>query len=252
MGGGGGGGTQRVEPPKYQLPYLQSGLGRAEDLYQQGEQVVPLANETEQSLQGAAARAQNGSPLTDSAQNLATKTLDGGFLGSNPYLDQTFNRAALQTQNQLSSEFARSGRNVEASEGLRSQQLNDLATGIYGGAYDSERNRQQGALGVANSLANQDYVDLGQLGQVGAAREGFAQEQADSQGLALDRFLGRVSGDMGQTSYTGQSRNRASGAIGGGLLGYQAGSQMGAAAGGNSNLYGGIGALLGAYGGGWG
>lgn len=252
MGGGGSGGTQRVEPPKYQLPYLTSGLGRAEELYQQGQSVVPLSGETEASLQGAAARAQGGSPLTSSAQGLATNTLNGGFLGANPYLDQTFQRAALQTQNQLASEFAGAGRNVQASEGLRSQQLNDLATGIYGGAYDSERNRQQQTLGVANSLANQDYVDLGQLGQVGAAREGYAQEQADAPGLNLDRFLGRVSGNMGQTSYTGQSRNRAAGAIGGAQLGYNAGNMLGSYMGGNSNAYGGIGALLGALGGGWG
>lgn len=244
-----GGATQTVGPPSWQLPYIKEGFQGAQQLYQQNQGPVPLSTETNTALTNTAARAQNGSPLTAAAQELATNTINGGFLGSNPYLDATFNRAALQTQNQLASEFARSGRNVGASEGLRAQQLNDLATGIYGGAYDSERNRQQQALGVANSLANQDYVDLGQLAQVGASREGYAQEVADAPGLNLDRYLGRVTGSVGQSSYGG-SRNRAAGAIGGGMLGYQAGNELGQRMGGGN--YGMLGGLLGAYLGGWG
>jgi hypothetical protein len=245
-----GGGTTRMEPPKYQLPYLERGLSEAGSIYDQergGKNIAPISAETNAAWDATAARAQNGSPLTGAAQGLAQKTLEGGFLGSNPYLDATFNKAALATQNQLASEFARSGRNVEASEGLRAQQLGDLATGIYGGAYDSERNRMQDAMGAANALANQDYVDLGQLAQVGAGREGYAQEGLDAPGLALDRYLGRVSGNMGQNTYASQARNRAAGAIGGGMLG----SQMAGSAG-----YGGwgqlAGGLLGAYAGGWG
>lgn len=244
-----GGGTTRMEPPKYQLPYLERGLSEAGSIYNQergGNNIAPISSQTQQSWDLATQRATNGSPNVQAAQDLNTKTLNGGFLGSNPYLDATFNRAALQTQNQLASEFAGAGRNVDASMGLRSQQLNDLATGIYGGAYDSERNRMQDAVGQAIPLANQDYVDLGQLGQVGAAREGYAQEQLDAPGLALDRYLGRVSGNMGQNTYASQARNRGAGAVGGGMLGYQLGSQYG------GNWGGLAGAALGGYLGGWG
>jgi hypothetical protein len=247
--GGSSGGTQTVGPPKYQLPYLQRGLEEAEGIYNTqrgGQNVVPLSPETNQSLDMAANRARGGSPVVGAAQDLATKTLQGGFMGANPYLDATFNRAALQTQNQLASQFAGSNRNIGASEGLRSQQLNDLATGIYGGAYDSERNRMQDALGAAIPLANQDYVDAGQLGQVGAAREGFAQEQMDAPGLALDNFLGRVGAPMGQTSVMNPARNRAAGAIGGGMLGSQFANQMGYGGWGQA-----AGGLLGAGIGGW-
>jgi hypothetical protein len=218
-GGGGGNQTTRVEPPSYQLPYLQAGLGQASQLYNQGRSVVPFAPQTEAAIQGTTQRALQGSPVTSAAQNYATQSLNGGFLGSNPYLDATFQRAALGTQNQLASEFARSGRNIGASEGLRSQQLNDLATGIYGGDYQQERNRQQGVLGQAGALANQDYIDLAQLGGAGAQVEGLAQQYADAPGQNLDQFLGRVSGGMGQTSTTDMSRNRVGGALGGGLLG---------------------------------
>lgn len=249
MGGSSGGSqTSSVGPPKWQLPYIQQGMQGAQNIYQGGgTPVVPFSNETEQALQRTAARATGGNPGVTAAQNVNAQTINGGFLGANPYLDATFNRAALQTQNQLASQFAGSGRNVEASEGLRAQQLNDLATGIYGGAYDSERNRQQQAIGMASGLANQDYVDLGQLSAVGAQREGLSREQAEAPGLALDQYLGRVTGNVGSTSYAPSNRNRGAGAIGGAMLGSQFGSQMG------WGQMGQLGSgLLGGYLGGWG
>lgn len=221
MPGGGGGGNQttRVEPPSYQLPYLQQGLGQAANLYNQGKQVVPFAPQTEAAIAGTTQRALQGSPVTSAAQDYATKSLNGGFLGSNPYLDATFNRAALQTQSQLASQFGVAGRSQAGAEGLRSQQLNDLATGIYGGDYQQERNRQQGVLGQAGALANQDYIDLAQLGGAGAQVEGLAQEYANAPGANLDEYLARVSGNQGQTSTTTMPRNRVGGAVGGALAG---------------------------------
>lgn len=220
MAGGGGNDTQRTEPPTYQLPSLQAGLQQAGNIYNQGPKVVPFSPQTEQALQLTQQRALAGSPLTGAAQDYTQKTLNGGFLGSNPYLDATFNKAALSTQNQLASEFARSGRNVGASEPIRSQQLNDLATGIYGGAYDAERNRQQGVLPFAQGLAEADYNDYGRLAGVGTAIEGQAQQYADAPGQALDQYLGRVSGNMGQTIITPKQRsNPLAGAAGGALAG---------------------------------
>ena len=251
MGGGGGGGNQttRVEPPKYQLPYLERGLGYAQNQYDAGGAgVAPFSPETQQGLSGITNMATAGNPVTGASQDLATKTLQGGFLGSNPYLDDTFGRAALQTQNQLASQFAGSGRNVDASEGLRSQQLNDLATGIYGGAYDAERNRQNQVLGMSPQLANAGYADYDRLLGVGAQRENLNQQQLDAPGQNLDSFLNRVSGQMGQTNIASGSRNRTAGAIGGGMMGAQMGGQM---FGGNPWAQG-IGGLLGAFGGGWG
>jgi hypothetical protein len=205
---------------------------------------VPFSTETESALTGTAARAQGGSPLVQGAQDYTQGVINGNYLNANPHLDATFNRAALATQNQLASQFAGAGRNVDASQQLRSQELNDLATGIYGGAYDSERNRQQQAASMATGLANQDYVDLGQLAAVGAQREGLAREQAEQPGTALDQYLGRVTGQVGQTSY--QPRNTAAGAVGGAMMGSQIGQQYG---GGWGQLGG---ALLGGYLGGWG
>lgn len=218
-------GVTRVEPPSYQLPYLQSGLGAAQNLFNQNggaAPVVPFAPQTETALGLQEQRALNGSPVTNSAQQYVTQSLQGGFMGSNPYLDDTFNKAALATQNQLASQFGGAGRDVNASEGLRSQQLNDLATGIYGGAYESERNRMQGVLPFAQSLANQDYTDIGQLRDVGGQVEGLASEYANAPGSALDQYLARVRGsDYGstQTTTSRQPRNGAAGALGGAAAG---------------------------------
>ncbi len=249
-GGGSGNSTTRMEPPKYQLPYLQTGLSEAQSLYNRqagGQTVAPFSSETEAGLTGITQRAAAGSPITTAADSLATQTLNGGFLGSNPHLDATFNRAALQTQNQLASQFAGSGRNIAASEGLRSQQLNDLATGIYGGAYDAERNRQQQVLGMSPQLAGAGYADYDRLLGVGAQREGLSQEQLDAPGRSLDQFLTRVSGNYGQTQISPSTRNRGAGAMGGAMMGSQMAGQF------SSNPWAqGAGALLGGYMGGWG
>lgn len=241
--------TTTTGPPAWQLPYLQNGLAQAQQQYQAGgTPVVPFSPYSEQAIQGTAQRATNGSPLTTAAQDYATKSLNGGFLGSNPYLDQTFNQAAMQTQGQLASQFGGAGRNVGASEGLRSQQLNGLATGIYGNAYNTDRQLQQGVLSQALPLANQDYTDLSQLRAAGTDVEGLAQEYANQPGQNLDQYLGRVGAiPAGSTQTSPLYRNSGSAALGGALLGSQLGSSV------SSNpyagLFGGIaGGLLG-YGG---
>ena len=162
-------GVVQTKPPDYQLPYLQTGLTAAQNLYRQGPQepyqggtVAGFAPQQEQAFNMIENRATNGDPTLQAANSYVQNSLNGGFMNNNPYLDQTFNRAAMQTQGQLASEFARGGRNIQASQGLRSQQLNDLAGNIYGGAYAQDRQLQQGALNYAQPLGNQAYTDAAQ------------------------------------------------------------------------------------------
>lgn len=244
--------TQTIseQPAPYILPYLQYGLGQAKSMYDGGgTPVVPFSPQSEQALQGVINRATGGSPLVQSAQDYAQKSLQGGFLGANPYLKDTFDQAAMATQSQLASQFAGSGRNVDASMGLRSQQLNDLATKIYGGAYNQERQLQQGVLGSVLPLANQDYVDLAQLRGAGTDIEGLAREYAGAPGAALDQYLGRIGQiPSGSVQQSPLYRNSGASILGGALLGSQLGSSV------SSNPYAGIigaigGGLLGGYGG---
>lgn len=238
--------TTRTEPPSYQLPYLQEGLGYARGLFAeggpdqyQGNTVVPFAPQTERALSGIEQRAVNGSPVTGAGQGYVQDTLNGRYLDQqNPYLDATFNRAAQATQASLEGQYAGTGRNVAASLPQRTDMLTGLATQIYGGAYDAERNRQQGVLPYVSPLAEADYRDLSALRGVGAEVEdlsGRYMEDAarrydfeqNRPGNALDSYLQRIGGNMGQTQITPVYRNRTAGAAGGALSGAQMGSYFG-------------------------
>lgn len=267
-GGGGSDHTTSVttqNPPDYVIPQLQGAAQASQDLYNkgpnqyyQGQTVTPFSSQTEQALQGTEQRAINGSPVTKNAQTYTADVLGGKYLNSNPYIDQTFNQAAQATRSQLDSQFAGSGRNIGASQAARADQLNNLATQIYGGNYANERTMQNSALTNANSIANQDYTDLGQLANVGGAREDLTSRniadqvarhdyQQNAPGIALDQYIARLNNQPGgsASATTPYFSNRAAGAIGGAAAGYGIGSNIGSGYGGYGALLGGI---LGAYG----
>lgn len=81
--------------------------------------------------------------------------LNGQYLdpSSNPYLHDTFNQAANAVQNKLGSEFAGYGRNPTASTAAQADQMNQLATQIYGGAYNTGIQQMQGALNESPQVA---------------------------------------------------------------------------------------------------
>jgi hypothetical protein len=254
----------KTEPPSYQLPYLQEGLGYARGLFAEGgpEQyggntVVPFAPQTERALSGIQQRATQGSPLTQAGQGYATDTLNGKFLDQgNPWLDATFNRAAQATQAAGEAQYAGTGRNVQAGAPQRMDMLTGLATQIYGGAYDAERNRQQGVLPYVSPLAEADYRDLSALQSVGAQVEDLSgrymedaarrwDTEQNRPGATLDSYLQRIGGNMGQTQVTPTYRNRTAGAAGGAISGAQMGSSFGPW---GALIGGAAGGLLGGYG----
>lgn len=251
--------TTTQEPPAYLRPYLQYGVGQASNLYGQGgpqqypgNTVVPFSPATESALGRTEQRSLAGSPVTGAAQGYATDVLGGKYLNANPYVDEAFNRAALNTQNQISSQFGRAGRNEEAAIPGRSDQLNALANQFYYQNYANERQMQQGMVPFANQLANQDYTDIAQQANVGQTVEDLSgrlmQDQAgrwdfaqNAPGMNLDQYLSRLTGGYpGSSTSTPTYRNRAAGGLGGALAGAQLGSQ----------IYPGWGTLIGAVGGG--
>lgn len=260
------GGTQttQVNPPTYQLPYLQQGLNAANGLFQeggpqqyQGNTVTPFAPQTEQALQGITNRATNGSAVTHAGQGLVTDTLNGKYLdpSSNPYLRSTFDQAAQATQAAGEAQYAGTGRNVQAGAPQRADMLTSLATQIYGGNYQNERANQNAALGYVSPLAEADYRDLSALqgvgqtvedktGQIIADQQGRWNYDQTQPGNTLDDYLRRVSGNLGSTSSTQLPdvyRNRTAGAAGGAMAGYDIS--------GNNPWGAAIGGILGAYGG---
>ena len=89
-----------------------------------------------------------GQQLVGQGQDLLSSTLNGDFLSpdSNPYLQGTFNRAADLTRGRLASEFAGNNRDLAATAPARSEELQTLASNIFGGNYQAERDRQNGAI----------------------------------------------------------------------------------------------------------
>jgi hypothetical protein len=233
------------EPPAFIQPYMQYGAEQSRALYGTGgpqyyggNTVVPFSEQTENALGRTEQRALEGSPVNQAAQGYATRTLTDspssqfGSAGnpyasganpyggaSNPYLDATFNKAADSVQQRLGTQFAGAGRNTEASRAVNADELNNLATGLYGGAYENERNRQLaygqqqlgigasgyeserermaqdlsqqrahqfGVAGLAPNLANQDYVDLQALGGVGGQVEDLTGRLMEDQAARWD------------------------------------------------------------------
>ena len=137
----------------------------------------------------------NGGPesyVSNQGRNLVGQTLRGDFLlpGTNPYLQSTFDRAANTVQNRLDTQFAGAGRNIGASLPAARQELSDLATGIFGGNFQAERDRQMQTLGMSSSFdpLNQYIQRLGLLGPIAGRTSNQTSNTEESPG-ALDTIL---------------------------------------------------------------
>jgi hypothetical protein len=187
--------TVTAEPSEFVKPYYEEALGQAQQLYRSDvpqyfpeSTYVPFSGQTEAALQLQEQRALAGSPLLGSSQQEIQNILSGQYLdpATNPYLQQTFQRAAGDVQSQIGSMFAKGGRyGSGAMAETAGRRMGDIASQIYGGAYQQERARQLQAAQLAPQLAQQDYADISQLAQVGQAREGL-QEAALAD--AMQRF----------------------------------------------------------------
>lgn len=150
--------TNTQTPPQYMFPYIGTALGQAGNLLQTGGpqyypgQQVASFNPAQQAAMGG-------------TLNLDQNLMQGS---GNPYENAMFNQAAQATQGQLSSEFAGSGRNLDASMPLRSDQLNNLATNFYGNNYQNSIQNALGAsnqaLGIGSQIQNQsqNLIDASQ------------------------------------------------------------------------------------------
>lgn len=125
--------------------------------------------------------------------------------------------------------------------------LAQLGNSIYG----NQLGQQNVFAGLANGLANQDYADIDRLMGVGSMIEGMGDDVLRDQMSRwnynqqapwdnLQRYMGMVQGDYGQTTtQPGQESNPMMGALGGAAAGFQVGGPWGAAIGGLMGLLGG-------------
>lgn len=215
--------TSQIDPTL--LPYLQTGLQRAEQLFLTGQQpeffpgqtfVSPSAATTEAVAQQEALARQQ-SPVLQQAQQAyqaslgqVGQTAAGGFLNANPYqqammeaatrpLTQQFSQAVLPG---ISSLYSRSGRlgsgAMERALGTATEafgrSLGDITANIAGTQYQQERGLQQQAqlqqaqlAGLAPQFYSQQFLPSQTLAQVGAQQEAIAAQPLQEQ-LARYQF----------------------------------------------------------------
>jgi hypothetical protein len=202
--------TSSIDPAL--LPYLTTGLERAQSLFLTGQQptyfpgqtyVSPSAATTE-SLAQQEALARQPSPVLQQAQQAfgtalgqVGQTAAGGFLNANPYqaqmmqaatrpLEQQFSQAVLPG---ISSLYSKSGRlgsgSMERALGTATEgfgrALGDVTSNIAGTQYQAERSLQQQAQLAQAALAQsapaiygQQFLPSQTLGEIGAQREAIA------------------------------------------------------------------------------
>lgn len=198
-GGGGGGGKQTTEQsiPTELKPLATTYATRALELgnaqftpytQQRFASVNPLQ---QAGMQMTYQRAMNGSPVMDQANQTMVDTLKGGQ--TNPYLDSLVGKAQqgvadnynMMVKPQMETAMVNSGSfgnaGLQQMQGMQqkaaAQQMSDIATSMYGQAYDQDRSRQMQALGMAPAYGSQAYDDASKLMGIGQ----FAQDQQQNQ-----------------------------------------------------------------------
>ena len=268
--GGGGGGTNtvtRTELDPVMRPFVQYGLEESTRLYQQpnlpsyypGQTYVSPSQQTQAALQAAQQRATMGNPLTPAAQQQALGTIQGQFLGGNPFFEGAFRGATQQAQTQFQdatqqalSNASRAGRYgsgamgtaLDRAGGTFANALTNTAGALAYQNYDTERGRQQAMIGAAPQLAGADYEDINKMLQLGQVSEGYQETAlADAvnrfnfaQQAPYQKLQSYLSGAYGapagmQTSqpvYRNQFGNVLGGALTGAALGGTPGAAVGA------------------------
>lgn len=247
--------TTQIDPTIQ--PFLKYGLEEAQRLYQaggpqyyEGQNYVGPSTATQTGIQALQARAQAGSPLTGAAQNQAYGTIQGDYLGGNPFFQGAFQPAATAATDafntaigNITSQASKAGRyGSGAMQNLQGAAAGQLAKSLTGTAgelayqnYNAERARQQAATFGAPALAEADYGDINKMLAAGQLGEGY-QNQALQADMAKYNYqqqlpqtqltnylsnMGLIPKGQQSTTNTPYFTNPTASALGTGLLGVQ-------------------------------
>ena len=190
--------SSEISYPDEIKPLLSNVANLSTDLYNKQWQgygsprYADLNDTQQQALQGIADRATGGSDLWNQAQGSLQQMMGDQ---QNPYLDQQVANAQkslvdsynLTTKPQLESAMVGSGsfgnsglqQMQQQSQNQLQQNLGNVATQMYGDAFNTNQANRLQALGMAQGFANQDYTDLNQLLGAGNTYQDQAQNNAD-------------------------------------------------------------------------
>ncbi|MDR3005270.1 MAG: hypothetical protein LBV14_13685 [Acidovorax sp.] len=234
-GGGSSSSSSQIAYPDEIKPLLSNVAKLSTDLYNKpwqgygGDRFADLNGTQQQALQGIQDRATGGSELWNQAKGSLSQMMGDQ---QNPYLDQQVANAQksvvdsynLTAKPQMESAMVGSGsfgnsglqQMQQQSQNQLQQNLGNVATQMYGNAYNTNQANKLQALGMAQGFANQDYTDLNQMLNAGNTFQDQAQNKADfnyeqwqSQQddpyKKLQAMTGVMSGTAGSTTTTKQS-----------------------------------------------
>lgn len=181
---GGGGSTTKQEIPKELRPLAQQyaadamAIGNQEYTPYTDQRFSEFNPAQTQALDMIQQRAAGGNPLQSSAEDALLQNIQGGQ--TNPFLDEMVQKAQGNVLSQGRSAMVGSGSfgNSGVNEAL-TQGLGDVATQMYGQAYDQDRARQMQAIGMAPGLSQAGYQDAAQLLQAGQLTQNQDQQNLD-------------------------------------------------------------------------
>lgn len=187
MGGGGGGGDSRTvtEVPAELKPLAHAYTNKAMALSNQGYQAYPgqryadLNTTQNLGIGMIQDRALNGSQTMNNAESSLNQVMGGQ---TNPYLDAMVNKAQGNVLGNANMAAARSG--SFGNSGIAEQaakQMSDVATSMYGGAYENDASRRMQALQLAPTYGNRAYSDAQQLLNAGQIQQDQQQQGLDYQ-----------------------------------------------------------------------
>lgn len=212
MDSGGGSQTtiQRSDPPAYAQPYIEYGLGEAQNLYQSGlpqyypgQTVANQSPETLAGIQALASRGMTGSPLVAGAQAQQAGTIGGDFLDANP-ANPFFQNAASggmvnpalgMLQGTAQGDFLNANPYLDAAFDKAASGVRRNVDSLFSaaGRYGSNAHQgtfQEGLNDLATDIYGGNYARerqnmLAAQGQIGAlADAGFGRQLSGASGLA--------------------------------------------------------------------
>lgn len=159
----------------------------------QGQRFADLNGTQQQGLDMIQNRAATGSATMNNAEGALNNMLTGNQ--TNPYLDSLVNKAQQSVADnfnymakpQLESAGVQSGSfgnaNMDQRMGLQqkaaAQQMSDIATQMYGNAYNTDQANRMQAIGMAPTFGNAAYQDAGQLLNAGNLQQQQVQNNLD-------------------------------------------------------------------------
>ena len=234
-GGGSSTSSSQIAYPDEIRPLLSNVANLSTQLYNKnwqgygGQRYADLNITQQQALQGITDRATGGSDLWNQAQGNLQQMMGDQ---QNPYLDQQVANAQkslvdsynLTAKPQMESAMVGSGsfgnsglqQMQQQSQNQLQQNLGNVATQMYGNAYNTNQANRLAALGMAQGFANQDYADLNQLLNAGNTLQDQAQnnadfnyeqwqQQQDDPYKKLQAMTGVMNNTAGSTTTTNQS-----------------------------------------------